>query len=127
MIAARVTSVPSASDVFPGGVVCYANAVKRDVLGVPQEILDAHGAVSEPCAAAMAEGARRLLGADVAVSVTGIAGPGGGTKDKPVGLVFIGVSAVGGTSAARYLFAGDRAAVRQQAADAAAAAAFSVC
>jgi len=119
MIAMRVTAIPGASDVFLGGVVCYANAVKRDVLDVPQEILDQHGAVSMPCAIAMAEGARKRLGADIAVSVTGIAGPGGGTPEKPVGLVFIGVSTASAAEAVRHVFAGDRQSIRQQAADAA--------
>ncbi|MCL2104205.1 MAG: CinA family protein [Kiritimatiellaeota bacterium] len=125
MVAMRVTSVPGASDVFLGGVVCYANAVKRDMLGVPQEMLDQHGAVSAPCAKAMAEGVRERLGADIAVSVTGIAGPGGGTPQKPVGLVFIGVSTPSGTRVDRHLFLGDRPSIRQHAADAALAAATS--
>lgn len=119
MVAMRVTAVPGASDVFPGGVVCYANAVKRDVLGVPQEVLDRYGAVSGPCAVAMAEGARKRLGADIAVSVTGIAGPGGGTAEKPVGLVFIGVSTASCAEAVRHVFSGDRQSIRQQAASAA--------
>ena len=123
-VAMRVTSVPGASDVFLGGVVCYANAVKRDMLGVPQEILDRDGAVSAPCAVAMAEGVRKKLGADIAVSVTGIAGPGGGTPQKPVGLVFIGISTPSHTHADRHVFSGDRHAIRQQAADAALATAF---
>ena len=117
MIAARITAIPGVSDVFLGGVVCYANAVKRDILGVPQEILDQHGAVSMPCAIAMAEGARKRLGADIAVSVTGIAGPGGGTPEKPVGLVFIGVSTASTSEAVRHVFCGDRQSIRQQAAD----------
>jgi len=125
MVAMRVTSVPGASDVFLGGVVCYANAVKRDMLGIPQEMLDQHGAVSAPCAKAMAEGVRERLGADIAVSVTGIAGPGGGTPQKPVGLVFIGVSTPSGTRVDRHLFPGDRPSIRQHAADAALAAATS--
>ena len=123
MVAMRVTAVPGASDVFLGGVVSYDNAVKRDVLGVSKKILDKHGAVSAPCAVAMAEGARRRLDADIAVSVTGIAGPGGGTDQKPVGLVFIGVSTLSGTHADRHVFTGDRPSIRQQAADAALAAA----
>ncbi|MCL1920925.1 MAG: nicotinamide-nucleotide amidohydrolase family protein [Kiritimatiellaeota bacterium] len=123
MAAMRVTAVPGASDVFLGGVVSYANAAKRDMLGVPQAVLDAHGAVSTECAAAMAEGARQRLGADIAVSVTGIAGPGGGTPLKPVGLVFIGVSTAAATRAERHLFPGDRPAIRRHAADAALAAA----
>jgi nicotinamide-nucleotide amidase len=119
MIAARITSVPGASDIFKGGVVCYANEVKRDLLGVPQGILETEGAVSASCAKAMAEGARRALQSDIAVSVTGIAGPGGGTPVKPVGCVFIGIATQGAVSAERHLFTGDRAAIRQQASDAA--------
>lgn len=117
LIAGRITSVPGASAIFLGGVVSYANAVKRDLLGVPQEILDRSGAVSAECAEAMASGARDRLGADAAVSVTGIAGPDGGTPQKPVGLVYFGVATAAGTRSVRYLFAGDRAAVRRQAAD----------
>jgi PncC family amidohydrolase len=119
MIAARITSVPGASDMFKGGVVCYANEVKRDLLGVPQGILETEGAVSASCAKAMAEGARRALQSDIAVSVTGVAGPGGGTPVKPVGCVFIGIATQGAVSAERHLFTGDRAAIRQQASDAA--------
>ena len=86
---ARLTSVPGSSEVFLGGIVSYANAVKESELGVPAAVLEAHGAVSRETAAAMARGARERLGADVAVSVTGIAGPGGGTPEKPVGLVYL--------------------------------------
>ena len=119
MIAACITSVPGASDMFKGGVVCYANEVKRDLLGVPQGILETEGAVSASCAKAMAEGARRTLKSDIAVSVTGIAGPGGGTLEKPVGCVFIGIATQGTVSAERHLFTGDRDQIRQQASDAA--------
>ena len=117
MVAARVTAVPGSSAVFLGGVVSYANAVKRDVLGVPRAVLERHGAVSAECAAAMAEGARALLKADVAVSVTGIAGPGGGSPEKPVGLVWFGVMDMRGARAERRVFEGARAAVRRQAAE----------
>mgnify|MGYP003585728500 CR=1 FL=1 len=116
MIAARITSVAGSSSVFLGGVVSYANAVKRDVLSVPQEVLERVGAVSAECAEAMAAGARERLKADVAVSVTGIAGPDGGTPQKPVGLVFFGVAAAG-VRTERRQFAGGREAVRRQAAD----------
>ena len=97
MISAKVGDIPGSSDVLWGGVVSYSNEVKMNVLGVPGEVIEKHGAVSEPCAAAMAEGARRVLGCDIAVSVTGIAGPGGGSAEKPVGTVCFGISDKDGT------------------------------
>ena len=118
MVAVRITSVPGSSAVFLGGVVSYADAVKQDVLGVPQTVLEQKGAVSEECACAMAKGARALLKTNIVVSVTGIAGPGGGTPEKPVGLVWFGVAdGQEGTRAERRVFAGGRAAVRRQAAE----------
>ena len=96
-IAHRVTNVPGASAVFPGGWVVYSNESKQKFLGVRAETLAAHGAVSEAVAREMAEGARLQLGADFAIAVTGIAGPGGGTKEKPVGTVFIGLAGEFGT------------------------------
>jgi nicotinamide-nucleotide amidase len=117
LVSARITSVPGSSAVFSGGVVSYANEAKRDLLGVPQELLGRVGAVSAECAEVMAAGVRERLKADVAVSVTGIAGPGGGTPQKPVGLVYLGVSTAVGARAVRCLFDGDREAVRRQAAD----------
>ena len=110
-----ITAVSGASAVFRGGVVSYDNSVKRDVLGVPEDVLSTRGAVSAECAAAMAEGVRRLLGTDIAVSVTGIAGPGGGSAEKPVGLVWFGLSSARGASAERRVFRGDREAVRSAA------------
>ncbi len=89
LISSRITDVPGSSAVFTHGFITYANEAKRDLLGVPQEMLDEHGAVSEAVARAMAEGALRASGADIAVAVTGIAGPDGGTPDKPVGTVWI--------------------------------------
>jgi nicotinamide-nucleotide amidase len=115
LVAARLTSVPGSSDVFRGGVVSYANEVKEDALGVPREILEQHGAVSAEAAAAMAEGARERLGADVGVAVTGVAGPGGGTEEKPVGLVFVHVSGPDGGEARRIELPGDREMVRGRA------------
>ncbi len=114
-IGAAITAVPGSSEVFLGGVVSYANAVKRDVLGVSAETLATVGAVSSETAAQMADGARRLMKADLAVSVTGIAGPGGGTVEKPVGLVWFGLSTPQGTRTEKALFVGDRAAVRASA------------
>ncbi|MEI6645243.1 MAG: CinA family protein [bacterium] len=119
LIAARITSIPGSSTMFNGAVVCYANDVKRDLLGVLQATLETEGAVSASCAKAMAEGARKALKADVAVSVTGIAGPGGGTPAKPVGLVFIGVATETVVSAEKHFFTGDRENIRKQAVDAA--------
>jgi PncC family amidohydrolase len=119
LIAARITSISGASAVFNGDVVCYANDVKRDLLGVPQRLLETEGAVSAACAKAMAEGARTALKSDIAVSVTGIAGPGGGTPEKPVGLVFIGIATEATVSAEEHFFSGDRERIRKQAADAA--------
>ena len=114
-IGSAITSVPGSSDVFAGGVISYSNAVKRDVLGVSQESLDRYGAVSSEVACEMASGARRLLKTDLAVSVTGIAGPGGGSAEKPVGLVWFGVSTANGTRTEKAIFSGDRAGVRSQA------------
>jgi nicotinamide-nucleotide amidase len=87
-VAARLTDVPGASDVFVGGIVSYANEVKEQQLGVPAQVLERHGAVSVETAEAMAEGVRSRLEADVAVAVTGVAGPGGGTPEKPVGRIY---------------------------------------
>ena len=92
MVAARLSDLPGSSGALLGGVVAYSNEVKAKVLGVPKRLLRLHGAVSGPVAEAMARGARRLTGADYAVAVTGIAGPGGGTKRKPVGLVWFAVA-----------------------------------
>jgi nicotinamide-nucleotide amidase len=94
-LAGRITNVPGASDVFLAGYVTYANEAKKNTLGVPSELLAVHGAVSEPVAGAMAEGARRVSGAKFALSTTGIAGPGGGTENKPVGTVYLGLASAG--------------------------------
>jgi nicotinamide-nucleotide amidase len=115
LVAARLTSVPGASDVFRGGVVAYDDDVKRDRLGVPAEALAEHGAVSAEVAAAMASGAREALAADVSVAVTGIAGPDGGTPEKPVGLVFLHASAAGSEKARELRLPGDRDAIRRRA------------
>jgi len=107
-----ITGVSGSSAVFWGGVISYDNSVKRDVLGVPEEVLSTKGAVSPECAAAMAEGVRRLLKTDLAVSLTGIAGPGGGSAEKPVGLVWFGLASKAGTTTEQKIFPGDREAVR---------------
>jgi nicotinamide-nucleotide amidase len=112
LVAARLTSVPGSSDVFLGAVVAYADEVKARELDVPTEMLERHGAVSAEAAAAMAEGARARLGADVAVAVTGIAGPGGGTPEKPVGLVYLHAESPDGSLARRLDLPGDREAIR---------------
>ena len=112
LVAARLTSVPGSSDVFQGSVVAYANEVKEAALGVPASILERHGAVSAEAAEAMARGARERLGTDVAVAVTGVAGPDGGTEEKPVGLVFVHASGPDGDEARRSELPGDREMVR---------------
>lgn len=119
LIAHRITNVPGASTFFVGGVVAYSNALKETLLGVRAETLAAHGAVSEATAREMASGARQRLGADVSIAVTGIAGPGGGTPEKPVGLVYMAVSAGDEVRAWRFVFSGSRAAIKRQTADAA--------
>jgi nicotinamide-nucleotide amidase len=115
MVAARLTSVPGSSDVFLGSVVAYANAVKESGLGVPGQLLEMYGAVSAEVAAAMAEGARARLGADVGVAVTGVAGPGGGSADKPVGLVFAHATGPAGDRSVRTELPGDREMIRGRA------------
>jgi nicotinamide-nucleotide amidase len=116
LVAARLTDVPGASDVFLGGVVAYSDRVKRDELGVPAELLEDHGAVSAEVAAAMAHGARARLEADVAVAVTGVAGPGGGTPDKPVGLVFFHAVTPDGEDGLRFDLPGERDWIRSRSA-----------
>jgi len=119
LIGALLTSHPGSSSVFRGGVVAYADEVKVAALGVPRATLADHGAVSGPVACAMALGARGRLGADAAVSVTGIAGPDGGSRSKPVGTVWIGLATPAGVTARRWRFESDREAVRRAAAMAA--------
>jgi nicotinamide-nucleotide amidase len=112
LVAARLTEVAGSSDVVVGGIVAYANEVKQALLGVSGEILEQHGAVSAECAEAMAQGARAATGAGLAISTTGIAGPGGGSEEKPVGLVYVHCASTVGTAARRLLLPGDRTAVR---------------
>jgi len=117
LIAARITALPGSSAYFAGGVVAYSNQVKAVILKVPYAVLAENGAVSEPVAMAMAHGVRTLTGSDLALSVTGIAGPGGGTDEKPVGTVFMAVVDQHGYQVERFCFGGDRGQVRQQAVD----------
>jgi nicotinamide-nucleotide amidase len=115
MIAASLTDIAGSSAVVERGFVTYSNESKNEAIGVDMALIETHGAVSEPVAAAMAAGALRYSRADAAVSVTGVAGPGGGTDMKPVGLVFIGGARRGGgpPMVERHLFDGDRAAIRR--------------
>jgi nicotinamide-nucleotide amidase len=119
MVAELLTDVPGSSDVFLGGIVAYSNQVKIETLGVPVDVIEAHGAVSAEAADAMANGVRTVLGADVAISVTGVAGPGGGTDEKPVGLVFVHVATEQGGRSTTLDFPGDRDAIRRRSAVAA--------
>jgi PncC family amidohydrolase len=105
-----LTEIAGSSDVFVGGVISYSDGVKTAVLDVPAEALERHGAVSAQVAVAMAEGARRRLGADIALAVTGIAGPSGGSAAKPVGLTYVAVADAGGHDVRRHQWQGDRSA-----------------
>ena len=107
-LGAALAAVPGASDVFLGGVIAYANGVKQGLLGVPAELLQAHGAVSDPVAQAMAEGARRVTGADWGLAITGVAGPGGGSDEKPVGLVHLAIAGPDGCSSEGVRFGTSR-------------------
>ena len=118
-IGAALTAVPGASEVYVGGVISYTNEVKKKVLGVPAEILEQYGAVSMQTAGYMADGVRKLLDADIAVSVTGLAGPTGDEFGHDVGTVFICYNSEEDTIVKKYHFSGDRAFVRQQTIDAA--------
>ena len=117
-IGADITAVPGSSAVYKGGIICYSNWVKEHILGVPENLLNQHGAVSAPVAGAMAKGVRSLLQADVAVSVTGLAGPGGDEHGHAVGTVFIGCDTDSGTVVREYHFVGDRDQIRRQAIEA---------
>ena len=108
LISALMTSVSGCSEYYLGSVTSYANSVKQNVLGVPQEIIEKHGAVSSECVAAMAEGVRRITASDYSVATSGIAGPGGGSYEKPVGTVWIGVSSATGTETYKLRFNSDR-------------------
>ena len=114
LIAASVTDIPGASGVFLGSAVTYSNEAKRDILGVDGSVIAEYGAVSAMCAEKMAEGARRIFGSDMALSVTGVAGPDGGSKDKPVGTVWFGLTVRDHTRTEVKHFSGNREAVRDQ-------------
>lgn len=113
-IGAAITAIPGSSAVYKGGVICYTNWVKENVLSVDPALLQAHGAVSEPVAIAMAAGARKVLQADVSVSVTGLAGPSGDEYGNPIGTVFIGYCDNSKLFARQYHFSGSREDVRKE-------------
>jgi nicotinamide-nucleotide amidase len=119
LIGHRITEVAGSSDYYAGGVIAYANGVKQSALGVPASLLKKEGAVSAQTAQAMARGIREKTGASIGLAVTGIAGPGGGTKQKPVGLVYIGLADRTGTKSFKYQFSGTRAMVKNKTAQAA--------
>ncbi len=119
MLAARITDVPGVSDVFKAGFITYANEAKHKLIGVQQETLAAFGAVSKETAGEMVVGAAKAAEADVAVSITGIAGPGGGTLKKPVGLVYIGCFVKGKKQVKEYHFSGNRKEIREKVVEAA--------
>lgn len=119
LLAGRITDVPGASAYFLGGVIAYSNAVKIALLGVPEEIIASQGGVSTECTHAMAEGSRRLLKADYALAVSGIAGPGGGTPSKPVGLLYVALASRVGTQVEEHRLRGSRSQNRRAGCDAA--------
>ena len=110
-----LTRVPGSSDYFVGGVQAYADSVKRDILGVPEDILRKHGAVSKETAKLMAEQVQSMFGTTIGIAITGIAGPGGGTLKKPVGTVWFGIAGPAGSGAEERRFDGRRAGIRRQA------------
>ncbi len=116
LVGARITSIPGSSDVYIGGIIAYDNAAKVSHLGVSPELLQRHGAVSEPVARAMVQGVTARLHAELGIAVTGIAGPGGGTDEKPVGLVFIATAKGGDIRSHRHIFPGDRGEIQARAA-----------
>ena len=119
LVGHRITNVPGSSEYFLGGVISYSNEAKQELLGVGDQILIDHGAVSRETVEEMAAGVRTRFGADISVSISGIAGPGGGTDEKPVGLVWIGLSSPEGGSTRRFVFEGGRQEIKAQAAEAA--------
>jgi PncC family amidohydrolase len=116
MVGEWISAVPGSSAYFLGGVISYDNSLKEGLLGVPPALIREHGAVSAECADAMAKGVRALVGADIAVSVTGVAGPGGGSVEKPVGLTYIGLAGPAIERVERHIWRGDRHGNREQSA-----------
>ena len=119
LLGSKIVDVPGASQVFKGGVLCYADEVKRNLLNVPDVVREDEGAVSGACAEAMVQGVRKLLDVDLAVSITGIAGPSGGTDEKPVGLVYICAATEDAVLSQGFKFEGARSEIREQAVNAA--------
>jgi PncC family amidohydrolase len=117
LISSRITDVAGSSDYFEGGVVTYSNRAKALFLSIPADLIAAKGAVSREVARKMAEGVRSAAEADIGLSVTGIAGPSGGTPGKPVGTVYMGLAAESGSWVRKHLFSGDRLAIKRQTAD----------
>jgi len=115
LLGGRITSVEGSSDVFLGGVICYSNRLKRDLLNVREDTLNSHGAVSENTAREMLSGLLERTGSDLGIAITGVAGPGGGSPEKPVGRVFIAVGSHSGSRVAGFNFDGDREMVQGQA------------
>jgi nicotinamide-nucleotide amidase len=115
LLAQRITSVPGSSQYFLGGAITYSNELKTLYAGVPPQLIEDHGAVSKQVAAALAEGVRAETAATIGVAITGIAGPGGGTEDKPVGLVYIAISDANGTDVVEKHFPGNRDRIRHHA------------
>jgi nicotinamide-nucleotide amidase len=115
MIGSRITNIAGSSEYFERGVVVYSNASKTELLGVPQDLIERHGAVSREVGAAMAQGIRTAARTDIGLSVTGIAGPGGGTEEKPVGLVYVALASSGGVKVDEHRFSGNRDQVRVKA------------
>lgn len=119
LLGERITDVPGASAYFLGGIIAYDNEIKVKLLGVPREVIAAHGSVSPECACAMARGARERLGSDYALATSGIAGPGGGTAEKPVGLVYVALASPSQIWVEEHRFTGSRRANRWSACEAA--------
>ena len=108
LIASLLTDIAGASDVFLGSIIAYSNSIKTDIVGVKPSTIEEYGAVSAPTAEEMAQGGRKLLGVDICLADTGIAGPGGGTSGKPVGLFYLGLASAQGTKSSHHVFPGDR-------------------